>query len=80
VLAHSDPGSPNWLDVGGHRRGFLFYRWLRPTTDMPTPVAVLMSLQDVRRHLPEDHPVFDQASRDRQLSARRRWFAQRFQS
>ena len=80
VLAHSDPGSPNWLDVGGHRRGFLFYRWLRPTTDMPTPEAVFTSLEDIRRHLPADHPAFDQDARDRQLSARRRWFAGRFQS
>jgi hypothetical protein len=80
VLAHNDPGSPNWLDVGGHRRGFLFYRWLRPATDMPTPQAVLTSLQDVRGHLPGDHPVFDQDARDRQLSVRRRWYARRFQS
>jgi hypothetical protein len=80
VLAHRDPGSPNWLDVGGHHRGFLFYRWLRPKGDMPTPSAVLTSLQDVRHHLPDDHPVFEQDDRDKQLSTRRGWYARRFQT
>jgi hypothetical protein len=47
---------------------------------MPTPQAVLTTLLDVRRHLPDDHPAYDQNARDRQLSARRRWFAGRFQS
>jgi hypothetical protein len=79
VLSHSDPGTPNWLDIGGSRRGFLFYRWLRPRTEMPTPDAILTSLTDVRSHLPPDHPVIDQDTRDRQLTLRRRWYAGRFQ-
>ncbi|MGE0385550.1 MAG: DUF1214 domain-containing protein [Gammaproteobacteria bacterium] len=80
VLAHRDPGSPNWLDAGGHRRGFLFYRWLRPAGAMPTPEATLVPLARVREHLPAEHPVLDQDARDAQLSARRRWYAARFQS
>ena len=58
----------------------MFYRWLRPTSPMPTPQAVVVNLADVAAHLPGDHPVLDQAARDEQLSARRRWFAGRFQS
>jgi hypothetical protein len=80
VLSHRDPGSANWLDTGGNRRGFLFYRWLRPTGPMPTPEAVLVPLTEVRSLLPADHPILDQDARDAQLSARRRWFAARFQS
>ena len=80
VLATSDPGSPNWLDTGGHHRGFLFYRWLRPRTPMPTPSAVVTPIGDVRSHLPSEHPVLDQATRDAQLAARRRWYAGRFQA
>jgi hypothetical protein len=80
VLSQQDPGSPNWLDVGGHRRGFLFYRWFRPTGPMPTPEAVVAAASDVRGHLPDDHPILDQASRDRQLSDRRQWYARRFQT
>lgn len=80
VLAHRDPGIANWLDVGGNRRGFLFYRWLRPTSPMPTPVAVVTTIDRAREHLPVDHPTVDQASRDAQLGRRRRWYAARFQS
>lgn len=80
VLSHADPGTPNWLDVGGSRRGFLFYRWLRPTTPMPTPVATLTTLAEVQTLLPRDHPVLDRSGRDEQLSRRRRWYARRFQS
>jgi len=28
VLAHSDPGVPNWLDTCGHTVGTAFFRWL----------------------------------------------------
>ncbi len=80
VLSHRDPGSPNWLDTGGSRRGFLFYRWLRPVGPMPTPHAVVVPLDEVRHHLPGEHPVLDQDGRDAQLSTRRRWLAGRFQS
>lgn len=30
VLAHSDPGVPNWIDTDGHVRGRLFWRFLLP--------------------------------------------------
>lgn len=28
VLAHQDPGHPNWLETSGHRTGTMFFRWL----------------------------------------------------
>jgi hypothetical protein len=27
VVAHRDPGTPNWLSTAGHRRGLLWFRW-----------------------------------------------------
>ena len=33
VIAHTDPGVPNWLDTGGHRTGTIFWRYLLPETD-----------------------------------------------
>jgi hypothetical protein len=33
VVAHRDPGVPNWLDTGGHQFGTIFWRYLLPETD-----------------------------------------------
>jgi hypothetical protein len=33
VIAHRDPGVPNWLDTGGHRTGTIFWRYLLPESD-----------------------------------------------
>ncbi len=33
VVAHSDPGVPNWLDTEGHRTGTIFWRYLLPEQD-----------------------------------------------
>jgi Protein of unknown function (DUF1214) len=33
VVAHRDPGVPNWLDTGGHRVGTIFWRYLLPESD-----------------------------------------------
>ena len=30
VVAHEDPGAPNWLDTGGERTGVVFVRYLLP--------------------------------------------------
>ena len=27
VVAHEDPGVPNWLSTAGHREGRLWFRW-----------------------------------------------------
>ncbi len=36
VIAHKDPGTPNWLDPAGHREGLFFCRWLQ-SEEMPDP-------------------------------------------
>ena len=33
VIAHQDPGVPNWLDCEGHQSGTIFWRFLLPETD-----------------------------------------------
>lgn len=33
VIAHTDPGVPNWLDCEGHHSGTIFWRFLLPETD-----------------------------------------------
>ena len=35
ILAHRDPGLPNWLDTGGIGHGTMFWRYLLPTEAVP---------------------------------------------
>ena len=28
IIAHRDPGHPNWLDTSGYNFGFMTFRWL----------------------------------------------------
>jgi len=38
VVAHEDPGHPNWLDTSGHNFGFMTLRWLDAKgQDVPMP-------------------------------------------
>lgn len=37
VVAHEDPGLPNWLTTAGHQQGTMCFRWVRPEGDKPQP-------------------------------------------
>ena len=37
VLAHRDPGVPNWLDTEGRPFGTIFWRFLQPETKPERP-------------------------------------------
>jgi hypothetical protein len=78
VIAHEDPGVPNWLDTGGNRRGFLFHRWFQAES-LPEPTAALVRLERLSDALPADHPTIEAAERRARLSERRDWLARRFQ-
>lgn len=49
VVAHSDPGVPNWLDTEGHTEGTIFWRILLPTEQPAKPECALMPLSEIRR-------------------------------
>ena len=79
VLAHVDPGVPNWLDVGGHEVGLCTYRWFWPERDpeMSTHVVPLADLADA---LPKDTPRVTPAERAEDVRARKRHLAWRFRT
>jgi len=39
IVAHRDPGFPNWLDTAGHRRGIVGVRWVGGDVENPVPVT-----------------------------------------
>jgi hypothetical protein len=79
VIAHRDPGVPNWLDTGDARRGFLWYRWFQPRNKQPVPTVRVVKIDDLSSCFPEQHPRVDAAARKAQLAIRRVHMAQRFQ-
>ena len=49
ILAHEDPGRPNWLDTEGNPFGLVFWRFLLVEGGVETPNARVAKLADVRR-------------------------------
>ncbi|MCP5066995.1 MAG: DUF1214 domain-containing protein [bacterium] len=48
VIAHRDPGVPNWLDPMGNERGFMTFRWLDARGAVaPVPVVTRVGLADL---------------------------------
>jgi hypothetical protein len=77
VVAHTDPGAPNWLDTQGKPVGMCVYRYVGARTK-PVPIARVVPLTALGSELPDGHPVVTAAARRAQLAARsraaqRRW-------
>ena len=70
VVAHRDPGAPNWIDTEERKRGLLVYRWVWARNN-PLPRARVLPLGEVRKALPPDHPIVSPAERRAQLARRR---------
>ena len=47
VVAHEDPGHPNWLDPCGHAEGTMCARWIR-AKDHPQPETRVVKLEALR--------------------------------
>jgi hypothetical protein len=51
VVAHEDPGVPNWLQTAGHDRGSMCWRWIR-AAQHPEPQARVVKLAALRGGAP----------------------------
>lgn len=77
VVAHEDPGLPNWLDPSGHEEGYITVRWIGARS-YPIPECVQMKRELLRDWLPAGVRTIDKAQRGEQLAARRRGVIKRF--
>lgn len=77
VVAHEDPGLPNWLDPSGHQEGYITVRWMGAGS-YPTPECTQMKRDDLGTYLPGDIKKLDAQARREQLAARRRGVIRRF--
>ncbi|HEX4429907.1 MAG TPA: hypothetical protein VHZ96_11630 [Frankiaceae bacterium] len=47
ILAHSDPGLPNWIDTEGRALGTVFWRFFLPEGPIETPKATVVKFADL---------------------------------
>ena len=82
VVAHRDPGIPNWLDTSGHPEGFLTPRWAyseTPAPDQwPSISAKKVPFEEIREHLPETTPKMTPEERREQIRIRQEHVQKRF--
>ena len=76
VIAHDDPGHPNWLDPSGHEEGYVTVRWIG-ADNYPAPVVEQMKLDELQSVL-SGRKTLTPAERKEQLAARRRGVVNRF--
>jgi hypothetical protein len=79
VIAHADPGVPNWLDTAGHERGSLVARFLLADA-APKPALERVPLARVREALHPATPIVTPDERAEQLACRRRAVWRRFRT
>jgi hypothetical protein len=79
VVAHDDPGVPNWLDTQGRANGLVNLRHFWGTV-LPRPVPTVVAAADVRAALPEGTPTVTPAERATTVRARRHHLAWRFRT
>ena len=51
VVAHSDPGTDNWLDTEGHESGIIYWRFMLPNGELAPIDTEKVSLSEVKRLL-----------------------------
>ena len=77
VVAHRDPGLPNWLDPSGHEEGYITVRWIG-ATQCPIPRCEQTKLSDFQKNVPEGVKKMSPELRKEQLAARRHGAIRRF--
>jgi hypothetical protein len=70
IIAHRDPGIPNWVDTTGHPEGFMTVRWAYtdtpPKDRWPRVSAKKIPFMEIRTHLPDGvRRISAQERRDR---------------
>jgi len=82
VVAHEDPGVPNWLDTTGLPEGFLTPRWAYakppPESGWPEISATRVRFAELSEHLPKETRRVSPEERRDTIARRRRHVQRRF--
>ena len=71
VIAHEDPGVPNWLDPCGHEFGTLIARFILAESELPDPTSRVVDFAEVRGSLPPNTPAVTPEEREAEIRRRR---------
>ncbi len=77
IIAHEDPGVPNWLDTSGFVEGMIGRRWIFADT-LPEIECQLVPHEALFNHLPKGVKRMTPSERREQIAARRRGIYNRF--
>jgi len=84
VIAHRDPGVPNWIDTTGHPEGFVAPRWAYsqtpPPEQWPSIAAKKVPFEEIRKQLPEGTRSVSPAERREQIRGRQAHVLKRFRA
>jgi hypothetical protein len=80
VIAHRDPGVPNWLDTTGLRKGFMAMRWTysQETDRLPTVTVRKVSFHGLGEVLPPSTPKLSAVQRREQVRVRQEHVQRRY--
>lgn len=77
VVAHEDPGVPNWLDCSGFTAGYITFRWMLSEVH-PIPKAEQVKFSERFAHMPDGVKRMGLEARKAQLATRKRGVYARF--
>jgi hypothetical protein len=80
VVAHRDPGIPNWVDTTGLPAGFLTFRWTYSVLpeQMPQTRVMKVRFDDIRAHLPAGTRTVSAAERRERIRIRQAHVQRRY--
>jgi hypothetical protein len=80
VVAHRDPGVPNWLDTTGLPEGFMAMRWTysKKPDQLPTLKVTKVEFGDILSHLPTDVRRVSAEERREQIRIRQEHVQRRY--
>lgn len=80
VVAHHDPGIPNWLDTTGLREGYMTIRWTypQPTDRLPTVTVRKVRFDEIADHLPASTRRMSPEERREQVRIRQEHVQRRY--
>jgi hypothetical protein len=80
VVAHHDPGVPNWIDTTGLEQGFMTHRWTysKVPDDLPTATVTKVRYDEIGAHLPDGTRTVSAEERREQIRIRQEHVQRRF--